>query len=136
MRDSLTKAFLPKVQVKVIGSDNPQFLSGETDLRGVFVADGVQGIVTAVVRRATNQYAFYRGTNYLGQPPKVPAFPAQEQSANQAPAKSSTGKADQSLDANLKMQNSANTIRQIDRLKQRYDQPAGKPKGAAAGGFR
>ena len=32
----------PKVQVKVIGSDNPQFISGETDLRGVFVAEGAQ----------------------------------------------------------------------------------------------
>ena len=38
-----TKEFVPKVQVKVIGSDNPQFISGETDLRGVFVAEGVQG---------------------------------------------------------------------------------------------
>ena len=32
---------MPKVQVKVIGSDNADFLSGETDLRGVFVAEGV-----------------------------------------------------------------------------------------------
>ena len=38
VRDALTKNLLSKVQVKVIGSGNPQFLSGETDLRGVFVA--------------------------------------------------------------------------------------------------
>ena len=42
VRDARTKDLLPKVQVKVIGSDNPQFFSGETDLRGVFVAEGVQ----------------------------------------------------------------------------------------------
>jgi hypothetical protein len=45
-------------------------------------------------------------------------------------------KPDQSLDANLKMQNSANSMRQIERLQQRYVQPAGTPPGAAAGGFR
>ena len=51
VRDARTKDLLPKVQVKVIGSGNPQFFSGETDLRGVFVAEGVQGQVTAVVRK-------------------------------------------------------------------------------------
>ena len=45
VRDAATKDFVPKVQVKVIGSDNPTFLSGETDLRGVFVAEGVRGQV-------------------------------------------------------------------------------------------
>ena len=67
VRDARTKDFVPKVQVKVIGSDNPQFISGETDLRGVFVAEGVQGLVTAVARKGTTQYAFYRGTTYVGQ---------------------------------------------------------------------
>ena len=75
VRDARTKELLPKVQVKVIGSNNPQFFSGETDLRGVFVAEGVQGQVTAVVRKESSEYAFYRGTTYVGQPP-VPA-PAQ-----------------------------------------------------------
>ena len=51
VRDARTKQLLPKVQVKVIGSNNPQFFSGETDLRGVFVAEGVHGQVTAVVRK-------------------------------------------------------------------------------------
>jgi hypothetical protein len=43
VRDARTGAFVPKVQVKVIGSANPAFLSGQTDLRGVFVAEGVRG---------------------------------------------------------------------------------------------
>ncbi len=51
VRDAQTKDFLSKVQVKVIGSENPQFFSGETDLRGVFVAEGVQRGVTAVARK-------------------------------------------------------------------------------------
>src|SRR5437879_445416 len=65
VRDAHTKDFLPKVQVKVIGSDNPSFLSGETDLRGVFVAEGVRGQVAAVARKGTGQYAFYRGKDYV-----------------------------------------------------------------------
>ena len=67
MRDARTKNLLPKVQVKVIGSDNPLFISGETDLRGVFVAEGVRGMVTAVARKGDLEYAFYRGTTYLGE---------------------------------------------------------------------
>ena len=51
VRDARPKDLLPKVQVKVIGSNNPEFFSGETDLRGVFVAEGVHGQVTAVVRK-------------------------------------------------------------------------------------
>ena len=35
VRDALTKDLVPKVQVKVIGTDNPAFFSGQTDLRGV-----------------------------------------------------------------------------------------------------
>ena len=66
--DAQTRDFLPKVQVKVIGSDNPQFISGETDLRGVFVAEGPNGVITAVARKGTNQYAFYRGTRSSRQP--------------------------------------------------------------------
>jgi hypothetical protein len=43
----------------------------------------------------------------------------------------------QSLDANLKMQNSSNNLKQIQRLQERYQrlEPA-QPHGAAAGGFR
>ena len=55
VRDARSKDLLPKVQVKVIGSSNPEFFSGETDLRGVFVAEGVHGQVTAVVRKDTTR---------------------------------------------------------------------------------
>jgi alpha-2-macroglobulin len=128
VRDARTRDYLPKVQVKVIGSDTPQFISGESDLRGVFVAEGLRGKVTAVARKGNSQYAFFRGTTYIGEELVVgrgSITPAQK------PAQP-----EQSLDTNLKMQNSANSIKQIERLQQRYAQPADKSKGAAAGGFR
>ncbi len=57
---------LPKsVQVKVIGSENQNLVSGETDLRGIFVAENITGTATVIIREK-NSYAFYRGQTYLG----------------------------------------------------------------------
>jgi uncharacterized protein YfaS (alpha-2-macroglobulin family)/TolA-binding protein len=123
VRDAHTKDFVPKVQVKVIGSDNPAFLSGQTDLRGVYEAEGVVGQVTAVARLGTNRYAFYRGTTYLGTPPP-PASAAAGTATKAAPARQAGKPLSQALDENLKIQNSANQLRQIDRLQQRYNTPA------------
>src|SRR6185312_15045511 len=122
VRDARTKALMPKVQVKVIGDENGKFLSGETDLRGVYVAEGVRGLVTAVARRGTAQYAFYRGKTHVG-PAQIPT-PAQQPPAAEgmpnAPA----------LDANLRGLNMMNQTRQIERLQNRYQQ--GGQGGAAA----
>ncbi len=126
VRDARTHDPLPKVQVKVIGTDNPTFLSGQTDLRGVFLAEGVQGKVTAVARRAPAAYAFYRGTNYVGQPPQpnAPASPGQA-AAPQKPAAQATG-----LEDNLRALNCANQLQQINRLDSRFNcTPADAPKG-------
>jgi tetratricopeptide (TPR) repeat protein len=134
VRDARTKALLSKVQVKVIGSNNGQFFSGETDLRGAFIAEGVQGLVTAVVRKETAEYAFYRGTTSVGAPPPPTSMPAQNGQAAQ-PAQGEG--LNQALDANLKMQNSTNNLKQIQRLEQRYQKvEPGKPQGAPAGIFR
>ncbi len=132
--DARTKDPVPKVQVKVIGSAEQGFHSGETDLRGVFVAEGVQGEVTAVARQEA-RYAFHRGTTYVGQPP------AQEEAAKQA-APAATPKApaeEKSLESNVKALNSLNRAQQIDRLQQRFQQGGQDAKGeagAAVGGFR
>jgi hypothetical protein len=136
VRDARTHNLVPRVQVKVIGSNNPEFLSGETDLRGVYVAEGVQGQVTAVVRKASSEYAFYRGTGFVGQPP-VPAAPASAGQAGQAALPNNAPAPNQALDANLKIQNESNSMRQMRRLQERYQRvdPA-KAKGAAVGGFR
>ena len=117
VRDARTQDFVPKVQVKVIGGDNPAFLSGETDLRGVFVAEGVRGVVTAVARQDGAQYAFYRGKSYVGAPvvPPAPQAPAAAGKPAAQPAEAA-----QALGANLRIQNSRNQERQIERLKQRY----------------
>ncbi len=133
LRDARTKNLLPKVLVKVIGSENPTFISGATDLRGVFVAEGVRGMVTAVARKGDLEYAFYRGSTYLGQPETV-GKPMQAPN-DSAPAAGASAP-NQALDSNLKMQNDTNSAKQINRLQQRYNQAPEMRKGAPAGGFR
>jgi TolA-binding protein len=120
VRDARTGEFVPKVQVKVIGTQNPQFLGGETDLRGVYVAEGVVGQVTAVARRDA-QYAFYRGTTHVGAPP-APAKPADAPAGANAPGQ----QGGESLEQNLRRQNSTNQEKQMERLRGRYNaMPAG-----------
>ncbi|HEX8204170.1 MAG TPA: hypothetical protein VF590_27075, partial [Isosphaeraceae bacterium] len=118
VRDARTGDPVPKVQVKVIGTDNPAFLSGLTDLRGVFLAEGVRGLVTAVARKETNQYAFYRGTTPVGAPPATPALQTGSEASPASPGSGSSP----TLDENLKGLNRSNQERQIDRLQKRYGQ--------------
>ncbi|MDR3638828.1 MAG: hypothetical protein P4L84_33785, partial [Isosphaeraceae bacterium] len=94
-------------------SQNPGFLSGETDLRGVFVAEGVRGEVTAVARKDAAEYAFYRGKTFVGARPNEPAARTPE-------AGKPAEQAAQALDANLKILNESNQFRQIERLQNRY----------------
>ena len=131
VRDARSQAAVPKAQVKVIGSDNAEFISGETDLRGVFTAEGLNGRVSVVVRKGTAEYAFYRGTAPLGAP-ATPALNAVDRKPGETPMDKS-----QSLDADLKLQNQSNSSRQLRRLEERYQQNAPEqPPGAAAGEFR
>ncbi|HHI81157.1 MAG TPA: tetratricopeptide repeat protein [Planctomycetes bacterium] len=58
---------LPGARVKVLGSSSSGLRSGKTDLRGVFVADGLRGKVTALVESEGN-YAFYRSKQLFGNP--------------------------------------------------------------------
>ncbi len=61
--------------VKVIGSSGGAIVSGDTDLRGVFAADGVSGIPTVIARRGEH-YAFWRGPDVAPPPPHLPGMPA------------------------------------------------------------
>ncbi len=70
--------YIPEVLVKVVGTNNDLFLSGHTDLRGVFQADGINGTATVLARAEGGRYAFYRGQKTHGTPPK-PNAAAQEQ---------------------------------------------------------
>ena len=134
VRDALSQELLPKVQVKVIGSHNSEFLSGETDLRGVFVAEGVKGEAAAVARQGKAQYAFYRGKTSLGGENQQPRKPAAGPAAGWMPGQN------QSLDQNLIELNNSNQMRNIDRLQKRLNPEnapgVNPPGGAAAGGFR
>ncbi|MCK6445743.1 MAG: MG2 domain-containing protein [Planctomycetes bacterium] len=60
--DQKTHEFLRGVDVRVIGAQNPNFLSGRTDPRGIFVTDGVLGNATVIARTDERHYAFHRGT--------------------------------------------------------------------------
>jgi alpha-2-macroglobulin len=60
LRDARTGRGVPGAQVKVIGSRSPAAQVGETDLRGVFIADAVDGRLTVVARSGTARYAIYR----------------------------------------------------------------------------
>ncbi len=53
-----------RVHVKVIGSRDTEFVSGSTDLRGIFIADNIHGAATVIARKS-DQYAFYRGKTEL-----------------------------------------------------------------------
>ena len=66
--DSEDGAYVRGVDVKVIGSSSQQFISGKTDPRGLFVADGIAGTATVIARQGADRYAFYRGATTLGAP--------------------------------------------------------------------
>jgi tetratricopeptide (TPR) repeat protein len=72
------------VHVKAIGAADTTFRSGETDLRGIFIADGLRGPVTAIARDAEARYAFYRGESWLG-PPETAAQQAMPPAMMTAP---------------------------------------------------
>lgn len=61
VKDVTADAFRGDVHVKVIGSANDDFESGQTDLRGLFVADDVKGSSTIIALADDDRYAFYRG---------------------------------------------------------------------------
>jgi len=60
VKDVTTDRYVTGVQVKVIGSRNEDFVSGTTDLRGVFVADGIQGAPTVIAQGEAGRCAFFR----------------------------------------------------------------------------
>ena len=64
--DSVKGGYRPEVHVKAIGSADSDFRSGETDLRGLFIADNLHGNATVIAREGESRYAFFRGNTYLG----------------------------------------------------------------------
>ena len=72
VKNKISDKYADKVHVKVIGSSNRDFVSGETDLRGIFVADAIRGTSTIIARADKNRYAFYRGKTSLRMLGQVP----------------------------------------------------------------
>ena len=66
VKDAVADKYAHAVHVKVIGSANDHFQSGQTDLRGIFVADGIVGTSTVIAKTDANRYAFFRGKTVLG----------------------------------------------------------------------
>ena len=65
VKDVAEDQYAGDVDVRVIGSSNEEFVSGETDLRGLFIADDVRGTSTVIARLDENRFAFYRGRQPL-----------------------------------------------------------------------
>ena len=70
VRDVVKDTYREGVHVKAVGSAEKAFRSGETDLRGLFIADDIRGKATVIAREGKNLYAFYRGKQWLGAPEK------------------------------------------------------------------
>jgi hypothetical protein len=119
VKEAGAEGFVPEVHVKVIGTRNSEFMSGETDLRGVFVADAIQGVSTVIAQAAGDRYAFFRGQTELGPPPapaQQEAMPSDAPAMQPAPA----GKA-QLLDA-LQQSNEEIQQEQQRQLQHLYEQ--------------
>jgi hypothetical protein len=77
VKNVVEEDYVSDAHAKVIGSRNNEFVAGQADLRGVFVAEGIQGKSTVIAQVADARYAFYRGDKELGpQPPAANAPPA------------------------------------------------------------
>jgi hypothetical protein len=84
--DTVQNQYVPEVHVKAIGSADTAFKSGQTDLRGIFVADGLRGSATVIARVGESRYAFYRGQVWLGAAPDESARPETPEEPAAAPA--------------------------------------------------
>ncbi len=75
--DTVKGGYRPEVHVKAIGSADSEFRSGETDQRGLFIADNLRGKATVIAREGNSRYAFFRGADWLGTPQDAQPAPQQ-----------------------------------------------------------
>ena len=81
VQDALSGKYQPSVHVKAVGSAGGRFISGETDFRGIFIADGLHGTTTVIARDGMNRYAFHRGDLWLGSAPSDSESPPSPRAA-------------------------------------------------------
>jgi hypothetical protein len=118
VKDVTKDSYVGDAHVKVIGSRNADFISGQSDLRGVFVANGIQGTSTVIAQVDDRRYAFYRGKVELG-PPPVPATAAPVAPSNGGPPMQRTLE-DELLEGNDRL-NRQNIERKQKNLKAIYE---------------
>ncbi len=101
--------------VKVIGAGDQRFRSGESDLRGVFIAEDLVGQATVIVKKG-DSYAFHRGTG-VHQPARVqPAQQVQVQlEGKPGDSKDKAYKKFDALDNNIRF-NEVNRAQQVQWL--------------------
>jgi len=133
IRDAAEEKYVSDVHVKVIGTRNEDFISGETDLRGVFVADGIQGRSMIVAQAAGGRYAFFRGETELG-PPPAQQTPAEEQGAAASPAADPMATGKEALLKGLKGANTEIQMEQQEQLDDFYDNSVEEGIGGGFGG--
>jgi len=124
VKDLTADRYVSEVHVKVIGSRNSEFISGSTDLRGVFVADGIQGTSTVIAQLDPSRYAFFRGQTELGPPPEAArAEPQSEAAATKKPEAKGQPAASlkQQLLKGLQDSNVEFQRRQVEQLQQMYE---------------
>jgi len=121
VKDLTDDRYLDDVHVKVIGSRNDDFISGETDLRGVFVADGIQGTSTVIALAEDSRYAFFRGETPLAVPPAEKAPAAGQQPEQQRKAGKAAASLKQQLLEGLQRSNYENQKSQVEELQRVYD---------------
>jgi len=119
VKDRAADRYLGDVHVKVIGSNNSEFVSGETDLRGVFVADGIQGKSTVIARAEGSRYAFFRGKTLLAM--AVPEARRQAAPEAKPSASKKSPSLKQQLLKGLQDQNWDFQKEQVDQLQEMYD---------------
>ena len=122
VKDATRDAYVGDVHVKVIGTRNSDFVSGETDLRGVFVAQAIQGATTVIAEAGAGRYAFYRGTLDLGPPPAPAQAPQLQQTDSKAPSDGKPASEAQQLLEGLNQSNSAIQQMQGENLQRFYKQ--------------
>jgi len=115
--DAITRDDRKDVHVKVIGTGMNTFVTGDTDLRGVFSAEGVSGYPTAVARDAAGHSAFYRSEAVLA----LMAAPRLPESAARAAVERKSGKADYL--SNVQSENRQIQMGNQVVLEQLYQQP-------------
>ena len=133
IRDGAEKKYVSDVHVKVIGTRNEDFVSGETDLRGVFVADSIKGRSMIIAQAPGGRYAFFRGKTELGPPPAPDASDQEQDAAEASPAEpAATGKA--ALLESLKGSNVEIQMEQQEQLDSFYDNSVEEGIGGGFGG--